>query len=73
MKRSSCRFGMVSGVGLGIRVLDGGSGAPRVRGDALFPNVKGEGLLKVTDSHEHWKSDNISETVLGRDVVITGH
>jgi len=27
---------------------------------------KGEGLLKVTGSHVHWKSDNISEMVLGR-------
>jgi len=37
--------------------------------------VKGEGILKVTSSHIHWKSDNISETetVLDRDVVITGH
>jgi len=26
--------------------------------------VKGEGLLKVTGSHVHWKSSNISETVL---------
>jgi len=26
--------------------------------------VKGEGLLKVTGSHIHWKSDNISEMVL---------
>jgi len=31
--------------------------------------VKGERLLKVTGSHVHWKSDNISETVLNRDVV----
>jgi len=37
--------------------------------------VKGEGLLKVTRSHVHWKSDNklISEAVLHRDVVTTGH
>jgi len=28
--------------------------------------VKSDGLLKVTDSHVHWKSDNISETVLYR-------
>jgi len=28
--------------------------------------VKGERLLKVTGSHVHWKSDNISETVLDR-------
>jgi len=34
--------------------------------------VKGEGLLKVTGSDVHWKSDNISETVLDRDVVTTG-
>ena len=26
--------------------------------------VKGEGLLKVTGSHIHWKSGNISEMVL---------
>jgi len=26
--------------------------------------VEGEGLLKVTGSHVHWKSGNISETVL---------
>jgi len=37
--------------------------------------VKGEGLLKVTSSyiHVYWKSDNISETVLDRDVVTIGH
>jgi len=35
--------------------------------------VKAGGLLKVTDSHLHWKSGNISETVLDRDVVTTGH
>jgi len=35
--------------------------------------VKCEGLLKVTGSHIHWKSGNISETVLDRDVVTTGH
>ena len=35
--------------------------------------VKGEGLLKVPGSHIHWKSFNISEMVLDRDVVITGH
>jgi len=35
--------------------------------------AKGEGLLKVTGNHVHWKSDNISETVLDRDVVTTGH
>jgi len=35
--------------------------------------VKGEGLLKVTGSHVHWKSDITSETVLDRDVVTTGH
>jgi len=34
--------------------------------------VKGKGLLKVTGSHIHWKSDNISETLLDRDVV-TSH
>jgi len=28
--------------------------------------VKVEGLLKVTNSHVHWKSDNIFETVLDR-------
>jgi len=35
--------------------------------------VKGEGLLKVTCSHIHWKSGNISKTVLDRDVVTAGH
>jgi len=34
--------------------------------------VKGEGLFKVTGSPVHWKSGNISETVLDRDVT-TGH
>jgi len=34
--------------------------------------VKGEGLLKVTGCHVHWKN-NISETILDRDVVTTGH
>jgi len=34
--------------------------------------VKG-GLFRVTGSHIHWKSDNISETVLDGDVVTTGH
>jgi len=34
--------------------------------------VKGEGLLKVTGSHVHWKSGNISDTVLNRVVVTTG-
>jgi len=31
--------------------------------------VKGEGLLKVTGSHVHWKTGNILEMVLNRDVV----
>jgi len=35
--------------------------------------VIGEGLLKVTESHVHWKSDNILETMLDRDIVATGH
>jgi len=35
--------------------------------------VKDEGLLKVTGSHVHRRSDNISKTVLDRDVVTTGH
>jgi len=35
--------------------------------------VKGEGLLKVTGSHVHWKSGNISEMVIYRDVLTTGH
>jgi len=35
--------------------------------------VKGEGLLKVTGSHIHWKSDKILDTVHDRDVVTTGH
>jgi len=34
--------------------------------------VKGEGL-KVTGSHLPWKSDNILEMVLDRDVVTTNH
>jgi len=35
--------------------------------------VKGEGLLKVKDSHVYWNSGNILEPVLDRDVVTTGH
>jgi len=35
-------------------------------------NVKGKGLLKVTGSHVHWKSGDISETVLDKDVT-TSH
>jgi len=35
--------------------------------------VKGEELFKVTGSHVHSKSDNISETVLDRYVITTGH
>jgi len=35
--------------------------------------VKNEQLLKVTGSHVHWKSGNISETVLDREFVTTGH
>ena len=35
--------------------------------------VKAEGLLNITDNHIHWKSGNISEKVLDRDVVTTGH
>jgi len=35
--------------------------------------VKDEGLVRVTGSQVHWKSGNISETVLDRDVVTTGH
>jgi len=35
--------------------------------------AKGEGLLKVTCSQVHWKSGNISETVLHRDVITKGH
>jgi len=34
--------------------------------------IKGKSLLKVSGSHEHWKSNNISETVLDKDVT-TGH
>jgi len=34
--------------------------------------VEVEGLLKVTGSHIHWKSDNILEIVLDTDVVTTG-
>jgi len=36
-------------------------------------NVKTEGLFKVTGSHVHWKSGNISEVVLVRDIVTTSH
>jgi len=32
-----------------------------------------DGLYKVTSSHVHWKSGNISEIVLDKDVVITDH
>jgi len=35
--------------------------------------VKGKGLLKVTGSQIHWKSDYILEMLLDRDVVTTGH
>jgi len=35
--------------------------------------AKVEGLLKVTGSHVHWRSGNVSETMLNRDVVTTGH
>jgi len=35
--------------------------------------LKDEGLLKVTGSHVHWKSDNISETMLDGDVITTGN
>jgi len=35
--------------------------------------VKGEKLIKVTGSHVQCKNSNISETVLDRDVVTTGH
>jgi len=30
--------------------------------------VKGEGLLEITGSHLQWKSDNISETLLDREL-----
>jgi len=30
--------------------------------------VKGKGIIKVTGSHVHCKSGNISETVIDRDV-----
>jgi len=33
---------------------------------------KGEGLLRITDIHIHWKSDNILETMLDREET-TGH
>jgi len=33
----------------------------------------GEGLLKVTGNHVHWNSGNMSEMVLYRDVITTGH
>jgi len=35
--------------------------------------VKGEGLLKVTSSHIHWKRSNILEAILHKYVVTTGH
>jgi len=35
--------------------------------------VKGERHFNVTGSHVHWKTDNISEMVLDRDVVLTDH
>jgi len=35
--------------------------------------VKGEGFLKVTGSLVHWKSVNISETMLDKDTVTTSH
>jgi len=35
--------------------------------------IKTGGLLKVTGSHVHCKSGNISETVQDRDVVITDY
>jgi len=35
--------------------------------------VKGEGLLKVADSHVHRKSGNILEIVLDEDTVTIGH
>jgi len=35
--------------------------------------VKDGGLLKVTSSHVHWRRGNISETVLDKDVLTTGH
>ena len=34
---------------------------------------KREGLFKFTGSHVHWKSSNISDAVLDRDVLTTGH
>jgi len=35
--------------------------------------VKSERLLRATGSHVHWKSDNISQTMLNREVATTGH
>jgi len=35
--------------------------------------VKGEGLLRVTGSHEYWKCGYISEMGLDRDVITTDH
>jgi len=35
--------------------------------------VTGEGHVKVTGSHVHCKSGNISEIVLDRELVTTGH
>ena len=45
--------------------------SPTISGWLLV--VKIEGLLKLTGSHVHWKSDNILETMLHRDVITTGH
>jgi len=35
--------------------------------------AQGEGLIKVTGSHVDWKSDNMLETVLDKDVVAIVH
>jgi len=35
--------------------------------------VKSKGVLKVTGSHVHFRSSSISEMVVDRDVVTTGH
>jgi len=53
------------------------------RSDALFSNYFEDLLSKMKDFSRsqavtyiydvHWKIDNISETVLDRDVVTTGH
>jgi len=45
----------------------------KVQSDCHFNFIlKGEGLFKVTRSHLYWKSSNISQTVLDKDILATG-